>query len=325
MWPVCLLKSEENWIYSVSSPVVSDSFPKALAYRPKGLWFCTLSFSLPLVFTQAAVRPRWICSRMLESLVRVLNSAKCGRSISPAVGACDQPFHHWSHVQDETCCSRGSETSVWQRPDQSNIHSHTCKFSVGKTRILLQNKSKNIRVEKFGVFFRFMSVSAFPPRFSHPLGGTVGSLLLWKKRLQLCIGRRDGAATEEPGSVGVWGKKMLRRIKRARIRMSTDANKEGGRGRGERCHIREAAHLPARSHGVSWLKCGAVMRTLTCVCEIPQTQNSLCHSFLSRLQAHGVKRDTRSGKATGSRLFRVWCVKIAPSVYGGSCIEPSRL
>lgn len=37
MWPVCLLKSEENWIYSVSSPVVSDSFPTALAYRPKGL------------------------------------------------------------------------------------------------------------------------------------------------------------------------------------------------------------------------------------------------------------------------------------------------
>lgn len=95
----------------------------------------------------------------------------------------------------------------------------------------------------------------FPPRFSHPLGGTVGSLLLWKKRLQLCIGRRDGAATEEPGSVGVWGKKkLLGRIKRARIRMSADANKEGGggvgEGRGERCHIREAAHLPARSHGV---------------------------------------------------------------------------
>lgn len=110
------------------------------------------------------------------------------------------------------------------------------------------------------------------------------------------------------------------RIKRVRIRMSTDANKNGGRGKEERCHIGEAAHLPPWSHGKSWLKCGAVMRKLTCACVIPQTRNNLCDTVLNKLKAYKVKQD-----ATGSRLFRVWSVKIAPSVHGGSCIEPRRL
>lgn len=203
MWTVCLLKSEENWIYSVSSPVVSD-FPQSPCVQAEGSLILHISILPPLgVHTGSSTSTLDMFTNVGVSHQSFKLSKMWAEHISNYWGV-------WPTFSSLVTCARrdrGSETSVWQRPDQSNIHSHTCKFSVRKTRILLQNKCKNIRVERFGVFFRFMNVSAFPPRFSHPLGGTVGSLLLWKKRLQLCIGRRDGAATEEPGSVGVWGKK----------------------------------------------------------------------------------------------------------------------
>lgn len=64
--------------------------------------------------------------------------------------------------------------------------------------------------ESLGLFLRPRNISAFSP----PLGGTVASFHTWKKLLQLCRGRSDGARREEAWSVGVW--RLLGRINRVR-------------------------------------------------------------------------------------------------------------
>lgn len=123
-WTFCLLKSEKNYIYSdlcISSCLSQRSLT---CMQDKGSLILPITIlALPLVFTHAAGSK---CASSSDVFTHVgvsplsFNSAKCGRSTSPVIGACDEwSLLHWSHVQDKTWCFRGSETTGRKRPNQS--------------------------------------------------------------------------------------------------------------------------------------------------------------------------------------------------------------